>query len=114
MNATQEIITNAITILAADIHNTAQSKGWWENDRNDGELIALMHAELSEGLEGLRHGNPPSEHIPEFTAIEEELADVIIRALDMSHARDYRIGEAIAAKMEFNRNRPHKHGGKKF
>lgn len=107
-------LAHSLKELAKDIYRIARDHGWWEGERNDGELIALMHSELSEALEGLRHDNPPSEHIPEFSAVEEEFADVIIRILDMSQARGYRIGEAVLAKMEFNRNRPYKHGGKKF
>jgi hypothetical protein len=34
----------------------AIEKGWWEGERNEGELIALMHSELSEGLEAIRKG----------------------------------------------------------
>jgi len=30
-------------LIAADIHATAKEKGWWDNERNDGELIALVH-----------------------------------------------------------------------
>jgi NTP pyrophosphatase (non-canonical NTP hydrolase) len=96
-------------------HKTALEHGWWEGEeRNQGEMIALMHSELSEALEGLRHGNPPSEHIPEFTAVEEEMADVIIRIMDNAERRGWRIAEAIVAKMKFNDSRPYKHGGKAF
>ena len=102
-----------INSLASKVHEIAEQKGWWEEDRNDGELIALMHSELSEALEGLRHGNPPSDHIPLYSAVEEEFADVIIRILDVSHKRGWKIGSAIVAKMEFNKNREYKHG-KKF
>lgn len=101
-------------VIKNDIHDTAVSKGWWEGERNDGELIALMHSELSEMLEGLRHDNPPDDKIPEFTAAEAELADLLIRALDMAGQRGYRLGEALLAKMEFNKTRSYKHGGKKF
>ena len=99
---------------AAAVHALAIAKGWWEAERNEGELIALMHSELSEALEGLRHGNPPSDHIPAFSAVEEEFADVIIRIMDHADAKGYRVGEAVEAKLAFNRTRPHKHGGKAF
>lgn len=95
-------------------HRNAVSKGWWEKPRGHGELIALMHSELSEALEGLRHGNPPSDHIPDFSAAEEEFADVIIRIMDFAGFAGYRVAEAILAKMEFNKTRAYKHGGKAF
>lgn len=103
-----------INQLAEDVHQTAIDKGWWEEDRNNGEMIALMHSELSEALEAIRHGNPPDDKIPEFSGAEAELADTVIRILDMCHKRGWRLGEAIIAKMKFNRGREYKHGGKQF
>lgn len=100
--------------IAKDVHQNAINKKWWEEERNDGELIALMHSELSEALEGLRHGDPPSDKIPEFKSSEEELADVIIRIMDYSQARNLRVAEAILAKIEYNEGRSEKHGGKLF
>lgn len=83
--------------VQAQAHRIAVDHGWWEGpERNQAEMIALMHSELSEALEGLRHGNPPSDHIPAFSAIEEEFADVIIRIMDNAERAGWHIAEASA------------------
>jgi len=79
-------------------------------DRNDGEMVALFHSELSEALEAMRHKNPPSTEIEGFSQVEEEMADLFIRIMDTAHARGWKLGEAIVAKMAFNEGRPYKHG----
>jgi NTP pyrophosphatase (non-canonical NTP hydrolase) len=95
-------------------YQISKDHGFHEEPKNFGEIIALMHSELSEALESYRRGDPLSDHIPEFTGVEEEFADVIIRLLDNAHHFNLRVPEAVIAKMAFNESRPYKHGGKKF
>lgn len=44
--------------LAQQINDNARAHGFWEADRNFGEMIALAHSELSEALEEHRSGRP--------------------------------------------------------
>lgn len=58
------------------------------------------------------NGNPPCERpgMEHFSHAEEELADALIRILQMAGEYGWNIQQAVASKMAFNRTRPHKHG----
>lgn len=99
-----------INQFCADAFAMSSSKGFWDNPRNKGEMIALMHSELSEALEGIRKPGTMSDKIPTFTPEEEELADLLIRVFDYCGGHNVRLADAVIAKLEYNSNRPHKHG----
>lgn len=108
-------------------HAASVKSGWWhyrygvaKKKLNFGERIALMHSELSEALEGARKALP-SDHLPGFSMIEEEFADLLIRVFDTAGAMQLRLGDAYVAKTKFNAEREDhkpenraKEGGKKF
>lgn len=99
---------------------------WWydENgrklDRNKGELIALIHSETSELLEGERTGIM-DKHLPDRKNAEVELADILIRVFDYAGAYGYDLEGAFQEKLNYNairfdhkRENRNKPGGKKF
>lgn len=105
---------HAFNILARQVHENAREKGFWDQPRNNGEMVALMHEELSEALSYLRKDPEKADsHCPEYRGVEVELADVIIRLMDMAHSRGYDVAEALVSKMAYNQGREFKHG-KKF
>lgn len=100
------------------IHSTAKAKGWWDEPRSFGDIIALCHSELSEALEDYRNQLPPTGIF--FTeddrekpfGIPVELADTIIRILDACGYYGIDIERALEVKVEYNTGRPYRHGGK--
>lgn len=122
----QQEIETFVNQLVGFCHQEAVDAGWWSNkeglriERNKGELIALMHSELSECLEGVRK-DQMDDKLVNRKMEEVELADVLIRILDYAGAFDLDLGGALAEKLMFNRHRDdHKPaqrfaaGGKKF
>ena len=110
--------------MASKIAAVNTSKGFTLKDVSFGEVIALIHSELSEALEEYREGNPinytyyNNKNIlkPELKpeGVPSELADVIIRVLHFCHVHHINIGEMIEEKLRYNTTREHRHGGKKL
>lgn len=114
-----------LTELSRRVHKECHK--WWHDmdtgkrlDRNKGEMLALIHSEISEALEGERK-NLMDSHLPHRRAAEVELADAIIRIMDYAGAYGYDLQAAFDEKMEYNRIRKDhtvaerkKPNGKKF
>tara|TARA_R110000782_G_scaffold116486_1_gene206536 strand:+ start:879 stop:1214 length:336 start_codon:yes stop_codon:yes gene_type:complete len=99
--------------LSKVIWMNAVEHGFWKAEygkNNDGEKIALIHSEISEALEALRQNNPSSNKIIEFSSLEEELADAMIRIMDFAFASNLDLAGAILAKIEYNKGREFLHG----
>ena len=97
--------------LQEQIFRAMQVQGFWfDSQDNFASKTALVHSELSEMLEANRKSIDADDKIPEFSGEEAEAADTIIRLLDMAGRYQWRLAEAIVAKMHFNLTRPVKHG----
>lgn len=109
-----------ISDLQEAIHKIAVDSGWYDSPRSVGDLIALCHSELSEALEAYRHNKdvstihyketPSGVDKPEGFVIE--LADCVIRILDICAFYGLNLSGAIAEKMAYNRTREYRHGNK--
>jgi MazG-like nucleotide pyrophosphohydrolase family protein len=110
--------------LAAEIHDHGREQGFWDraqikladdpseprfapprhvsNPSIVPEKLALAHSEISEALDALR-----DDDLDHF---EEELADVVIRILDVAEFKGLSMDRAVAAKMAKNRERPRLNG----
>ena len=115
-SAEQQTIIRTLNSLGQYAHDMAVLKGWYDgtSSRSSAELIALMHTELSEALEAFRAGNKASDKIPQHMQASEEFADCIIRILDAAEHLGLNVGAALVAKLEYNRGRDRRHGGKVF
>jgi len=108
------------------IHDLAKAKGWWEEDGSPlrdqiAKKLLMIHAEVSECAEDLR---VPHVHPRTFSRVMDgqgnmkpegmpvELADVIIRCLDLCGALNIDIDRVVDMKHDYNISRPHRHGGK--
>ncbi len=118
---------DALNLMAQQVFEDNVKMGWYTDpatgerkERNVGELLALIHSEISEGLEGHRK-KLMDTHLPHRAMLEVEMADAIIRIFDLAGYLGLDIGGAYVEKREYNANRADhklenriKEGGKAF
>jgi len=126
MTELEKAAFNGLIAAQTLAHETATNAGWYRDpktgapvDRNFGEVVALMHSELSEALEAHRK-DLMDDKLPDRKGIEVEFADCIIRILDTSAAMGLDVPGALIAKNRYNRTRAdhsltaRANGGKKY
>jgi NTP pyrophosphatase (non-canonical NTP hydrolase) len=112
LNSNKVLTEYGLDALAAILHETAIEKGFWDGEySNDkiGNKLALVHSEVTEVLEAIRKSKGSQE-------VVEEMADVIIRLLDVYAAMrnedqvSHSLDEILEAKINKNKDRPRLHG----
>ena len=108
-----EMVTDyGLDALAAILHEIAKEKGFWDGDyTNDkiGNKLALVHSEVTEILEAIRKSHGSEK-------VVEEMADVIIRLLDVYAAMRneeavlHSLDEILEKKININKERSRLHG----
>lgn len=103
---------NALNTLAKEITEINRANGWkvakpadWENDYKIPAILALITSETSEALEAFRENDKAN--------FAEECADQIIRVLDLTGGLGIDIDTEVRKKLEKNRGRAYRHGGKR-
>ena len=113
MSSNNNVLTEyGLDALAAMLHESAIEKGFWDGDYSHdkiGNKLALVHSEVTEVLEAIRKSKGSQE-------IVEEMADVIIRLLDVYAAMRneeqilHSLDEVLELKINKNKERPRLHG----
>lgn len=110
-------------------HSRSYDAGWWTDSNGNSTLdnpltvsnkLMLIVSEIAEAMEGDRK-DLMDDKLPHRKAVEVELADAVIRIMDLGGALNLDIGGAMVEKMEYNAVREdHKKesreaaGGKKY
>lgn len=130
-----------INKLSVEIHENAKNKGFFDEPKNIGEMLCLIHSEVSEAMEADRkdhYARDMGERMTQITesyngdvsqeqkdddfkrvftdriknSFEDELADVMIRVMDLAGFKGIDLEYHIKMKMRYNALREHKHGKK--
>lgn len=111
--AGQNAINKPLRALAVEIAEVNRANGWntpksedWDDPNRIPTFLCLIHSEVSEALEGFRADDRAN--------VAEELADTLIRVLDLAFGLGIDIDLETKKKIAKNRQRERLHGGKQI
>lgn len=108
---------------SAAIFANAVAKGWHDQDPYEEvpAKLLMIHSEVTEAVEDLRESRSIADlRVVEFEpdgkpiGFPVELADALIRILDLGASLNIDLGVSVVLKMAYNTGRPYRHGGKKL
>lgn len=115
-----ELYKNYANGLQSICYGLAEEAGWHDKPREVGTMLALIHSEVSEAMEGFRK-DLNDDHLTHRKMAEVELADAVIRIFDLAGREGFDIGGALTEKLMYNATRDDhklenrsKKNGKKF
>lgn len=85
-------------------HGLSKDAGWHEKPREIGTMLMLIVSEVAEAMEGDRK-DLMDDHLPHRKMMEVELADAVIRIMDLAGLKGYDLGGAIVEKLMYNQRR---------
>lgn len=110
----------AIQQLSKEIFEINVEKGWEpDKKRTVGDEVALLHSEVSEIFEAYREwgfddatADPEPNSLPKPEGMGSEYADLFIRILHYTTVHGIDLIQETRRKIEYNKTRSFRHGGK--
>lgn len=95
--------------MQKEIYDNSARHGFWAAETDPRIKLFLIVTEVTEAFEAIRNNNEVSDHLPGVPMLAEELADIIIRTLDLAEHEGFDMHDIIKQKMAFNESRPIRH-----